>query len=76
MVDVETKTKREKPAATAAAVWTPEPAPRETPGRHLRLLPFVITAAALAGAGTLSWGMWQVYMGAPWTRGGTVRAMS
>jgi multidrug resistance efflux pump len=34
----------------------------------------VITAAALAVAGALSWGMWQAYMGAPWTRDGTVRA--
>jgi hypothetical protein len=63
MVDVETKTKRETPADTPAAVWTPEPASRETPRRRLRVLPFVITAAALAVAGVLSWAMWQAYMG-------------
>jgi multidrug resistance efflux pump len=34
----------------------------------------VITAAALAVAGALGWAMWQAYMGAPWTRDGTVRA--
>ena len=32
MVDVETKTKRETPPDAPAAVWTPEPAPREPPG--------------------------------------------
>jgi multidrug resistance efflux pump len=40
----------------------------------VRVLPFVITAAALGVAGALSWAMWQAYMGAPWTRDGTVRA--
>ena len=44
MVDVETKTKRETPPDAPAAVWTPEPAPREPPRRRLRVLPFVLTA--------------------------------
>ena len=74
MVDVETKTKRETPADVSAAVWTPEPAPHETPRLRPRVFPFVITAAAVAVAGALSWAMWQAYMGAPWTRDGTVRA--
>jgi multidrug resistance efflux pump len=74
MVDVETKTKRETPTDAPTAVWTPAPAPRETPRRRLRVLPFVITAAALAVAGALGWAMWNAYMGAPWTRDGTVRA--
>ncbi|MGA7264464.1 MAG: HlyD family secretion protein [Stellaceae bacterium] len=30
--------------------------------------------AALAVAGALGWAMWNAYMGAPWTRDGTVRA--
>src|SRR5215472_2003506 len=49
MVDVETKTKRETPPDAPAAVWTPEPRPREPPRRRLRVLHFVLTAAAFGG---------------------------
>jgi len=41
---------------------------------HLRPLPLLLTLIAIALAGVLSWGMWQAYMAAPWTRDGTVRA--
>jgi RND family efflux transporter MFP subunit len=34
----------------------------------------VITLATIVVAGALGWGMWDAYMGAPWTRDGTVRA--
>ena len=74
MSDVETKSKREVAADTPATVWVPEPAPRETPQRRLRILPVLITLVALAVAGALGWAMWNAYMGAPWTRDGTVRA--
>jgi multidrug resistance efflux pump len=74
MSDVETKSKREAATDRPASVWTPEPARRETPRRRLRVLPLVITLAAVAGAGALGWAMWDAYMGAPWTRDGTVRA--
>jgi multidrug resistance efflux pump len=74
MSDVETKSKREAKIDSPAAVWSPEPAPRETPRRRLRILPFVITLATIAVAGALGWAMWNAYMGAPWTRDGTVRA--
>jgi multidrug resistance efflux pump len=74
MSDVETKAKREAPADRPAAVWSPEPAPHEAPRRRLRISPLVITLAALAVAGALGWAMWEAYMGAPWTRDGTVRA--
>jgi len=74
MSDVETKAKREAPVAAPAAVWSPEPTPREAPRRRLRILPFVITLATIAVAGALGWAMWNAYMGAPWTRDGTVRA--
>jgi multidrug resistance efflux pump len=75
MSEVETKSKHEVPAdsTSTAAVWSPEPAPREAPRRHLRILPFLITAVVLAAAGALGWAMWDAYMGAPWTRDGTVR---
>ena len=74
MSDVETKSKREVAADTPASVWSPEPAPREAPRRDLRILPFLTTLVALAVAGALGWAMWNAYMGAPWTRDGTVRA--
>jgi multidrug resistance efflux pump len=74
MSDVETKSKVEAPIGSPAAVWTPEPAPRETPRHRLRVLPLLITLVALAVAGALGWAMWEAYMGAPWTRDGTVRA--
>ena len=40
----------------------------------LRVLPVVVTVAAVCAAAALGWLAWQYYMGAPWTRDGTVRA--
>src|SRR5262249_40979450 len=42
--------------------------------RSGRVVPFLITLAAVALAGLLGWAMWRVYMEAPWTRDSTVRA--
>jgi len=74
MSEVGTKSKREAAADSPAAVWSPEPTPRETPRRRLRILPLLITLATIAVAVALGWAMWDAYMGAPWTRDGTVRA--
>src|SRR2546423_3360494 len=74
MSDVEAKAKREAKVDSPAAVWSPEPAPRNTPRRRLRILPLLITLAVIAVAVVLGRAMWDVYMGAPWTRDGTVRA--
>ena len=74
MSEVETKSKREAAPDIPAAVWSPEPAPREAPRRRLRILPLLITLAVIAVAAALGWAMWDAYMGAPWTRDGTVRA--
>src|SRR5215469_15425278 len=74
MSGVETKSKREAAPDTPAAVWSPEPTPRGMPRRHLRILPFLTTLAVIAVAGALGWATWDAYMGAPWTRDGTVRA--
>ena len=74
MADVETKSKREVAADTPAPIWSPEPAAREAPRRRLRILPLLITLATLAVAVVLGRAMWDAYMGAPWTRDGTVRA--
>src|ERR1700692_4705208 len=41
---------------------------------RIPLAPILITLGTVAGAALLAWAMWQTYMGAPWTRDGTVRA--
>src|SRR5712664_3469614 len=41
---------------------------------RIRLAPILITLGTAAVAALLAWATWQVYMGAPWTRDGTVRA--
>jgi multidrug resistance efflux pump len=45
----------------------------EEPAARLRLLPLLITLATVAVAVVLGRTMWDAYMGAPWTRDGTVR---
>ena len=40
----------------------------------LRVLPVLITTAAVCAAAALAYTAWQYYMGTPWTRDGTVRA--
>jgi multidrug resistance efflux pump len=74
MSEVETKAKREAVADSPTAVWSPEPTQRETPRRRLRIFPLLITLATIAVAVVLGRAMWDAYMGAPWTRDGTVRA--
>jgi multidrug resistance efflux pump len=41
---------------------------------RISLAPIFITLGTAAVAALLTWAMWQAYMGAPWTRDGTVRA--
>jgi multidrug resistance efflux pump len=48
--------------------------PRTTGGRNIGIVPVLITLATVALASLSTWGMWQAYMAAPWTRDGTVRA--
>jgi multidrug resistance efflux pump len=77
MSDADAKSKLEPAIASPAAVWTPEPAPVLLPverRRRFRIFPLLITLAVIAVAGGLGWAMWNAYMGAPWTRDGTVRA--
>ena len=40
----------------------------------IHVLPILVTMAAVAVAAGAAWQAWQYYMGAPWTRDGTVRA--
>src|SRR5271163_2926531 len=51
-------------SSVTADVWT----------ARKRLIPFLITLTAIIVALPLCWLMWEAYMGAPWTRDGTVRA--
>jgi multidrug resistance efflux pump len=46
---------------------------RDATRTRLPIIPFLMTAAAIALAVPLGWAMWNAYMGAPWTRDGTVR---
>ena len=74
MSEVETKSKPDAKAARPEVVWSPEPESPAAPRRRLRILPVLITLVVLVVAGALGWAMWDAYMGAPWTRDGTVRA--
>jgi multidrug resistance efflux pump len=70
MSDVELKARAEP----AANVGLDEPPPR-APGRARRhIQPFFVTLVTAATAAAVGWAMWDAYMGAPWTRDGTVRA--
>ena len=48
--------------------------PNDLQPRRRRMLPFFLTLMVVALAGVLARGMWNAYMGAPWTRDATVRA--
>jgi multidrug resistance efflux pump len=74
MSEVEAEAKRESKVDVPAAAWTPGPVPRNAPRRRLRILPVLVTLVVIAAAVVLGRAMWDAYMGAPWTRDGTVRA--
>jgi multidrug resistance efflux pump len=52
----------------------PEPLARATARWRWRVLPAALTVLVAALAIMLGWALWNVYMAAPWTRDGTVRA--
>ena len=74
MAEAEIKSKRDATAGDHDAVWFPEPAARDKVKPRLRIASILITLATIAVAVPLGWAMWDAYMGAPWTRDGTVRA--
>jgi multidrug resistance efflux pump len=51
-----------------------EPLPSRPVRRRFRIAPFVVTLVTVLLAVLLGRAMWDAYMGAPWTRDGTVRA--
>jgi RND family efflux transporter MFP subunit len=72
MAEVEHKPgKIDEPPANR--VEPPPPPARDKARRRFRILPVLLTMAVAALAVSLFWGMWAYYMGAPWTRDGTVR---
>jgi len=78
MAEVETKAKGtettvERETVKRDTVWSPELPARRKARPRLRIIPVLITLAVGALAALLSFAMWDAYMGAPWTRDGTVR---
>jgi multidrug resistance efflux pump len=75
MPQVESKSQPEKIEPHEGIARIPDPTPSAaTLRKDRRVLPLVITLAAVALALWLGWAMWDAYMTAPWTRDGTVRA--
>ncbi len=74
MADTELRSREDVvPDAPAAdRLRTPDLAPRRR--SRIRILPLLLTLIAIVAAVILGWAMWNVYMAAPWTRDGTVRA--
>ena len=74
MTVTEVTAKRGKAADAHGPSRSPEPA-SPTPERpRKRIIPFLLTLGTVTVAGLLGWGMWEAYMGTPWTRDATVRA--
>ena len=71
-VEAQAKTIAERPDPGPA--WLPDPLTTAAPKRENRIMPVLLTTLVVAVAALLGWAMWDAYMGAPWTRDGTVRA--
>ena len=71
MSDAETKSERKN--ADLRVVRSIQPAACNMHKSSMRIIPLLITLATTAIAVVLGWEMWDAYMGAPWTRDGTVR---
>ena len=70
-IDVNIPTEADNSATIRAA----EPPPRSVPAKCWpQLGSSSITLVTVVAAVALGWAMWTAYMGAPWTRDGTVRA--
>src|SRR3954469_15331631 len=70
----ETATQRGEATGDGADAASPKPTTGDTGRLRIRVLPVLVTLAAVALAVALGRAMWDAYMGAPWTRDGTVRA--
>src|SRR3984957_1984145 len=72
MSDDETRSERGK-SADLHVLRSAQPTARKLRNARIRIVPLLITLATTGLAAVLGWAMWQAYMGAPWTRDGTVR---
>lgn len=72
MSEIEAKSQLNMTETHREGAWPPDLATQTAPRR--RFLPLLITFTAVALAAVSGWAMWNAYMGAPWTRDGTVRA--
>ena len=73
MSDVEAKLERGK-SADVHVFQPAQPAVRKPQRQRVRIVPLLITLAAIGVAIVLGRAMWNAYMAAPWTRDGMVRA--
>ena len=73
MAKVELKSKQARQGDGSDVARRVEGAPDNVKPR-IGLTPILITLGTVAVAAFLAWATWQAYMGAPWTRDGTVRA--
>jgi multidrug resistance efflux pump len=67
------KNKSEDKGADLRVVRSAQPSESNMPKARIRIIPLLITLAATGCAVVFGWAMWNAYMGAPWTRDGTVR---
>jgi multidrug resistance efflux pump len=74
MSEVEAKVKPDARRAEREPAWSPDPLARVTPSRARRVMPVLFTMLVMVVAILLGQAMWDAYMGAPWTRDGSVRA--
>jgi multidrug resistance efflux pump len=74
MTVTEVTSKRGRAADDRGATPSLVPDPRAPAGRRTQIVPFLVTLGTVGLAGLFGWAMWDVYMGAPWTRDATVRA--
>ena len=74
MPDVNTKPQHGTTEGDHGTVPSAERTTRDATRPHFRVIPLLITLATIALAVPLGWATWDAYMGAPWTRDGTVRA--
>ena len=70
MTEQDTEAKNAETPHPREPSWSPHLSAR----RHFRLAPFLVTAATAGLAAAFGSAMWEAYMGAPWTRDGSVRA--
>ena len=73
MPNAETKSEHGKVIVDLPAPARPPPRRSMPRVARIRIVPVLITLATTAVAIVLGWAMWHEYMGAPWTRDGTVR---